>query len=411
MISVAHRRMALRRSGRSVEKGLTFPQIDSKMSPTWGPSCSVLECMVVPTTQSVCRPRDWRETLSIHEVARRAKVSIATVSRTINGVPTVAPQLSRRVWKVVEELGYYPNTQARSLVSGRSRIFGLIVSEITNPFFPEIVQGFEDVAVQHDYEILTGSTVHDPRRLAQAVRRMIERRVDGVAIVTFGMEEALFEDLNSRNIPLVFIDVGPPLPRVSNIRIDYLHGIRQAVQHLGALRHQRIAFISGPLTLKTAVARQRAFLQSMEEIGLSVAPEYLIEGTHTMEGGIEVLKRIASFSRRPTAVVCSNDMTAIGVMRQSYEEGIRIPQDLSVVGFDDIRIAQFMTPPLTTVRMSQTEIARLAFQALLAEVQRKSPAPEGTEYVLRTSLVLRDSTALASKSSRARSAAKSRAAG
>lgn len=336
--------------------------------------------------------------MSIHEVARRAKVSIATVSRTINGVPSVAPRLSRRVWKVVKELGYYPNSQARSLVSGRSRIFGLLVSEITNPFFPEIVQGFEDAAVQHNYEILTGSTIHDPARLAHSVRRMIERRVDGVAIVTFGMEEALFEDLNSRNIPLVFIDVGPSLPRVSNIRIDYLHGIRQAIQHLGALRHEHIAFISGPLTLKTAMARQRAFLQSMEEIGLPVDSDYLIEGTHTMEGGIEALKKIAAFSRRPTAVVCSNDMTAIGVMRQSYEVGIRIPQHLSVIGFDDIRIAQFMTPPLTTVRMSQTEIARLAFQALLDEVQRKTPSPDGTEYTLRTSLVLRDSTALASKS-------------
>src|SRR5574337_1496663 len=113
--------------------------------------------------------------MDIREIARRARVSTATVSRAINRVPTVDPQLAKRVWSVVEELGYYPNTQARALVSGRSRILGLIVSEITNPFFPEIVQGFEDVAVQHNYEILTGSTVHDPRRLAQAVRRMIER--------------------------------------------------------------------------------------------------------------------------------------------------------------------------------------------------------------------------------------------
>ncbi len=336
--------------------------------------------------------------MSIHEVARRAKVSIATVSRTINGVPTVTPQLSRRVWKVVEELGYYPNTQARSLVSGRSRIFGLIVSEITNPFFPEIVQGFEDIAVQHSYEILTTSTVHDPKRMALAVRRMIERRVEGVAIVTFGMEEELFDDLKSRQVPLVFIDVAPPLPRMSNIRIDYVHGIRQAVQHLAALRHERIAFISGPLVLKTAVARQRAFLQAMEEIGVPVASMYQIEGNHTMEGGIEALKKILMLPKPPTAIICSNDMTAIGVMRQSYEEGIEVPRDLSVIGFDDIRLAQFTIPPLTTVKMSQTEIARLAFHALLSEVQRKTPAPSGSDYILRTSLVLRDSTAMAPKS-------------
>lgn len=335
--------------------------------------------------------------MSIHEVARRARVSIATVSRTINGVPTVTPQLSRRVWKVVKELGYYPNTQARALVSGRSRIFGLIVSEITNPFFPEIVQGFEDVAVQHNYEILTTSTVHDPRRMALSVRRMIERRVEGVAIVTFGMEEELFDDLKSRQVPLVFIDVGPSLPRISNIRIDYLHGIRQAVQHLAALRHRDIAFVSGPLVLKTAVARQRAFLRAMEEVGMSVEPKYQIEGNHTMEGGIDALQQLLKLPKPPTAVLCSNDMTAIGVMRQAYEEGIKIPDNLSVIGFDDIRLAQFIIPPLTTVKMSQTEIARLAFHALLSEVQRKSASPEGSEYVLRTSLVLRDSTAMASK--------------
>lgn len=338
--------------------------------------------------------------MSIHDVARRARVSIATVSRTINGVPTVTPQLSRRVWKVIKELGYYPNTQARALVSGRSRIFGLIVSEITNPFFPEIVQGFEDIAVQHNYEILTTSTIHDPKRMALSVRRMIERRVEGVAIVTFGMEEELFDDLKSRQVPLVFIDVGPSLPRISNIRIDYLHGIRQAVQHLAALRHREIAFISGPLALKTAVARQRAFLQAMEEVGLSVESRYQIEGNHTMEGGMDALKQLLALPKPPTAVLCSNDMTAIGVMRQAYEEGIKIPEHLSVVGFDDIRLAQFIIPPLTTVKMSQTEIARLAFHALLSELQRKSASRDGSEYVLRTSLVLRDSTSMAPKQGR-----------
>jgi len=145
-----------------------------------------------------------------------------------------------------------------------------------------------------------------------------------------------------RNVPLVFVDVGPARPRVSNIRIDYLHGIRQAVQHLAALRHERIAFITGPLSLKSAVARKSAFLQSMEEIGLAALPELVIEGDHTLEGGMCALANLLAVSIPPTAVVCSNDMTAIGVMRQSYEERISIPRDLSVVGFDDIRLAQFV---------------------------------------------------------------------
>lgn len=333
--------------------------------------------------------------MDIREIAKRARVSTATVSRTINRIPTVNPALAKRVWRVVEELGYYPNTQARALVSGRSRIFGVIVSEITNPFFPEIVQVFETIAVQNDYEILLTSTANDPKRMETSVRRMIERRVDGVAVMTFGMEDLLLEDLKVRNVPLVFVDVGPALPRVSNIRIDYLHGIRQAVQHLAALRHERIAFITGPLSLKSAVARKNAFEHSMEEIGLAANPEVIIEGDHTLEGGMRAMTKLLRGRTVPTAIMCSNDMTAMGVMRQSYEEKISIPRDLSVVGFDDIRLAQFILPPLTTVQMSQAELARLAFHALLSEVQREAPAPHGTDYTLQTSLVLRESTAMA----------------
>lgn len=334
--------------------------------------------------------------MNIRDVAKLAGVSTATVSRTINGAPTVTPYLARRVWRAIEALGFYPDTQARGLVSGRSRTFGLIISEITNPFFPEIVQGFEDLAVQHNYEMLMSSTLHDPKRMALSVRRMIERQVEGVAVLSFGMEEALLEDLKSRRVPLVFIDVGPSLPRISNIRIDYLHGIRQAVQHLAALRHERIAFISGPLTLKSAVARKQAFLHSMGEIGLRIEAGYVIEGNHTMEGGMAAAQRILAIPEKPTAVICSNDMMAIGVMRESYQQGVHVPRDLSVIGFDDIRLGEFLIPPLTSVKMSQNEIATLAFTALLADVLRPISAPNGSEYLLQTRLVLRESTAMAS---------------
>jgi len=335
--------------------------------------------------------------MNIHEIAKRAKVSTATVSRTINRIPTVKPQLAKRVWKAVDELGYFPSMQARALVSGRSRIFGLIVSEITNPFFPEIVHVFEETALHHNYEVLLTSTVHDTERMKIAVRRMLEHRVEGVAVVTFGMEESLLEDLKLRNVPLVFVDVGPQRPHVSNIRIDYLTGIRQAVQHLAALRHERIAFITGPLILKSAVARRDAFLQSMSEIGKNVDPALIIEGDHTQEGGERAFEKLLCLPVRPTAVLCSNDMTAMGVMRKCYAEKIDIPRELSVVGFDNIRMTQYMSPPLTTVEMSQAEIARIAFRALLQDVQRETPNPKGTEYVLKTSLVLRDTTALNSQ--------------
>jgi len=338
--------------------------------------------------------RTKEHTLNIHEVAKRARVSTATVSRAVNRIPSVNPKLAQRVWNAIKELGYYPNTQARALVSGRSRIFGLIVSELTNPFFPEIVQVFETIAVRHHYEILITSTMNDPEQMKTSVRRMIERRVEGVAVMTFGMEEALLENLQLRQIPLVFVDVGPRRRRVSNLRIDYLCGIRQAVQHVAALKHERIAFITGPHALKSAMARKHAFVKATEEIGRDPEPDLIIEGNHTMEGGRGASGRLLERTKKPTAILCSNDMTAIGVMRRCYEDGISIPRDLSVVGFDDIRLAQFMLPSLTTVQMSQTDLARLAFDALLAEVEREEPLPEGSEYVLKTTLIPRESTGI-----------------
>ena len=260
------------------------------------------------------------EPMDIREIAKRARVSTATVSRTINRVPTVNPALAKRVWSVIEELGYYPNTQARALVSGRSRIFGLIISEITNPFFPEIVQVFETIAVQHRYEILLTSTGNDPTRMESAVRRMIERRVEGVAILTFGMEEVLLEDLKLRKVPLVFVDVGPPRPRVSNIRIDYLNGIRQAVQHLAALRHENRVH-HRPLRLKSAMARKQRSC-AHDEIDLMIRG--CGRGDHTWKEAW----RLSPDSVRPTAVLCSNDMTVIGVMRESHTASISFARPL-----------------------------------------------------------------------------------
>jgi LacI family transcriptional regulator len=228
-----------------------------------------------------------------------------------------------------------------------------------------------------------------------AARRMIELRVDGVAILTFGREDALIEAFRLRKVPAVAIDVEPAEPLLKTLRIDYRHGIRQAVQHLAALGHTGIAFVSGPAHLKTALARRIAFQECMDEIGLSVSPEFLIEGDHTMEAGTKAIAALVAGPVRPSAVICSNDMTAIGVMREAFELSLEIPRDLSVVGFDDTHFAQFTTPPLTTVRMSQAEIARTAFRALLHTVETQRSRASRDFGTIKTELVLRRSTGIA----------------
>jgi DNA-binding LacI/PurR family transcriptional regulator len=333
---------------------------------------------------------DGHEKMDIRTVAKLANVSIATVSRTINRVSTVNPKMAKRVWEAIEKLDYFPNTQARALVSGRSRLLGLIVSEITNPFFPELIQGFEDIAVEHGYEILISSTNYDPRRMSLCIRRMLERRAEGVAVMTFGVEKPLLEQLAERKVPLVFVDVGPERPGISLLRVDYHHGIRQGVQHLAALGHRDIAFISGPKRLHSAQSRTSAFSKSLAECAIVANPAWILEGDHTMEGGIDAMDRLLKSKHLPTAVMCSNDMTAIGVLHKLYHAGLRVPDDLSVIGFDDIHIAQVTIPPLTTIQMSCFELARAAVTALRAQVEEGGDPKRN--YKINTHLVVREST-------------------
>ena len=330
--------------------------------------------------------------LDIRDVARHANVSIATVSRTINMVSTVNEKMSRRVWKAVRELNYYPNTQARSLVSGRSKLFGLIISEITNPFFPELIQGFEDIAVENGYEIMMGSTNYDPKRMASCIRRMVERGVDGVAVMTFGIETPILKEFATRNIPLVLVDTPQVSPLIKALHVDYRQGIRQAVQHLAALGHRRIGFVSGPLRQRSALMRKAAFVASVEEIGSMPNGAWIIEGDHTLEGGVRAAKKLLRDAQVPTAVMCSNDMTAIGILKEVHRAGLSVPSDLSVIGFDDIHLTEFVYPPLTTVRMSRTDLARAAFDVLRGCVEPSKDGAAPVSVTVPTSLTVRQST-------------------
>jgi DNA-binding LacI/PurR family transcriptional regulator len=332
------------------------------------------------------------KTPDIRAVAAMAKVSIATVSRTINGSPVVSERLSKRVWQAIEQLNYFPNTHARSLVSGRSRILGIIVENITNPFFPELIQCFEEIAVAHGYEILVSSSNSDPAVLTTCVRRMIERKVEGVAMLTFGEEEPVLDQLAFHEIPLVLAEFKLEDPKASTILLDYATGIRAAVDHLAELGHRKIAFLAGPHKIHSAITRENNFRTAMEGAGLSIQKKWVIECDHTLKGGVAGFERLQALAMRPTAILCSNDMTAIGVLRAAYHGGLRIPHDLSVIGLDDIDFAEFTLPPLTTIRLSRGDLARAAFEALRQQAEESSNPRIQREFLVSTSLVLRGST-------------------
>ena len=328
--------------------------------------------------------------MNIKEVARLAGVSTATVSRTINGSDKVTPETAERVKRAIEQLKFYPNTNARALGSGKSSLYGLIISDITNPFFPELVKSFEDVAVQYGQEVLIANTNYDKHRMEHCVVRMVQRKVDGVAIMTSEMEEHLIDELRGRRIPLVFLDMGQVELGISNIAVDYPAGVYAAVELLRGLGHAKIGFISGPMELTSAKIRRKAFVTSMKRQGLTVDKDFMEEGDHRMEGGRAAMLRLLDKKKRPTAVLTSNDLTAIGAMGAIAERGLDVPGDISVIGFDDIGLSAYTKPALTTVRLPRDEVARAAFKALYGPA--KAPMEEGVEYRVQPTLIVRQST-------------------
>ena len=337
--------------------------------------------------------------MNIKQVATRAGVSTATISRTLNGSDLVKPRTADKILRVIQELGYHPSTQARALVSGKSRMLGLIISDIVNPFFPELVKSFEFAATRNGYEVIIANTDYSPERMAGCVRRMIERQVDAVAVITSEMEPHLVDELSQRSLPIVFLDVGRVKPLISNISVDYNKGIREAVQHIVSLGHKRIGFISGPRNLKSARTRRSAFLKCISECGIGHQSRIVVEGNHKVDGGDTAMTQMLSRPDPPTAVLASNDLTAIGALRAINRAGLHVPDDISLIGFDDIEFSQCTQPPLTTIRLSRAELGQKAFDALYRSLQR-TIGNEGEVIKVGTSLVLRQSTATVNAVSR-----------
>ncbi len=325
--------------------------------------------------------------ISIKDVALRAGVSTATVSHILNGTRATSQETRNRVLAAVQELGYSQNQAARNLARGRSSLLGLLISDIRNPFFPEITAAFQDQALAHNMDALVLNTNYDPQRTLNSVRRLMGLQVPGVAILTSQIDPVIVDMLRNVGIAAVYLDLGKVAPNVSNLVINYGDGIAQVLDHLKRLGHHRIAYIGGPPHLPSACVRKRAFLETARN--LNIEPEDLIDSDFTVKGGYFAASKLLG-SRRPTAVVAGNDLTAIGVLHRAYDGGIRVPEDLSVVGFDDIIFAEYTQPGLSTVTVPRTEIGKMAFQALWSTIS--DPEHSGQEFQLATRLTLRQST-------------------
>lgn len=329
--------------------------------------------------------------LHIREIAKLARVSHSTVSRVINNVATVDSKLARRVRKVIEESGYRPNYQARALARGRSHTVGLIVSEISggNPFFSEIILYFERAAVEKGYEVLISfaDTETHTDDVARCANRMQQRQVEGIAVMTFGMEQYLKN--YKIDLPLVYTGSSKVLPYGRQVRVNYLTGMREAVNHLAAFGHKRIGYISGKLTWNSMQARFEALRKALKAAGIAFDRGLVAEGDHTWDGGAIGMEMLLNLPHPPTAVLCCNDVAAIGAMTALDRKGLEAGRDVALIGMDDLTICRFARPPLSTIRFSPSELAELAFRALLDEIQG---IEEKQVYEYKTHFVPREST-------------------
>ena len=325
--------------------------------------------------------------VTIKEVARKAGVSTATVSYVLNDARKVRPETQKRVLVAARRLGYTPNTAARSLAAGRSSTLGLVVPDIGNPFFPEIIRAFQESANLSGLEAVVMNTGYDAQRTRGVIERLVSLQVPGAAFFTTQVDSGIKEALAARNIAAVYMDYGQPAHGISSIAVNYRQGMLEAIAHLHDLGHRRIGLIGGPSNGAAAQRRKAAFLEGLETNGLEGRA---IDSDFSVQGGyFSCSKLLASYDC--TAVIAANDLMAIGALHLAYDRQIAVPARLSLIGFDDITFAQFTQPALTTVAVPRAEIGRVAFESLSALM--KKPGTAGEAHEIPTHLVVRQTTA------------------
>lgn len=332
--------------------------------------------------------------MRLEDVARRAKVSIATVSRVVNSVGPVKNSTRARVLKAIQELKYHPNIHARSLAGGKSRTLGMIVSNLENPFFLDIFRTLESDAHRRGYEVLVANTDYRPRQLVSSVHLMMGRRLAGLAVIVSEMEPSLIQELTESNLPIVFYDVGTPARNISNIKVRYEKGMQRVVEYLYSVGHRRMAFVGHHISLEPLLDRKKSFLDTMKRYAGEVEHATVADCDGPV-GGQQATRQLLASGFKPTAIICVNDFMALGVVRELREHGLEVPRDVSVTGYDNISLSEYAFPPLTTVNIPREMIGHLAFSALVPE--HEDAQVRGREFLIDPELVIRESTGSAPK--------------
>ncbi|MGL5758633.1 substrate-binding domain-containing protein [Plesiomonas sp.] len=330
---------------------------------------------------------------TMKDVARLAGVSTSTVSHVINDSRFVSDEIRTRIMSAVETLNYSPSALARSLKVNQTHTIGMLVTTSNNPFFAEVVRGVEQSCYERGYQLVLCNTAGDPQRMSHSIDTLLQKRVDGILMMC-SESHADISSLFRKHpqIPLVMMDWGPLGGQADLIRDNSEYGGYLATRHLLVQGHRRIAIITGPLDKQPSQGRLQGYLRALREAGITPTPSYQVEGDFDFSGGLCGMTHLLSCNPRPTAVFCGNDVMAVGAYQVLHYAGLQVPEDISVMGYDDIELARYLSPPLTTVHQPKEDLGQLAVDTLLARLHDRNRDP--AVIMLEPSLVRRASVAL-----------------
>jgi DNA-binding LacI/PurR family transcriptional regulator len=325
--------------------------------------------------------------ITIQQVAREAGVSTATVSRVINKSDAVSPELALQVRKVIDQLGYKPNRSARNLRAGKVRKVGVLFADIQNPFFTSVLAGIEATLQQADYVLLLGNSNEDPRIEQMHLQVFQEEGVAGIILAAATNTVSVYQQVIRSGIPILALDRAPSGLRVDSVSINNVETAALATSHLIKLGHRDVAFIGGPDTISTARLRCEGYQKALTQNGIK--SERVELANYRQSGGYDAMKRLLNSAVVPSAVLVGNNLMTLGALQAIHESGLKIPQEIALVGFDDMPWATSLQPPLTVVAQPTYELGSVAVRLLLDRIQY----PEGPvqQVTLATHLIVRES--------------------
>ncbi|SFL74338.1 LacI family DNA-binding transcriptional regulator [Halanaerobium salsuginis] len=328
--------------------------------------------------------------ITIKDIAKQAGVSVTTVSRVINNKPDVGDKTRAKILRIIEDLNYNPNSVARGLVMQKTNTIGLIIPDISNPFFPQVARAIEDKAQKLDYSVIFFNTDNNPDREKKAVELFKSKQVDGLIVSLSLGNEAILRELKSADYPVVQIDRAVLTDNYPLVSIDNQNSAYQLVQYILNKGHRRVAHISGDLNTTTARARLAGYQQALLDYGIKLDDNLLIKGDYSQYTGYQAMRQLLELDNPPTAVFAANDLSAAGVYKAIYAAGLRIPQDIAVAGHDDIEIASLLQPELTTMRQPKYNLGEEAVTILLRMINSKQKL-KLSDHILKTNLIIRQS--------------------